>query len=207
MRFLFLLAFLICQVSYSQVLPDSTHRKYRPRFVLDVDFRNSFIRNSPVTIYGGSVGIKNSPRSIISLGYYTLTSKSKTLIKNNNKLKYGISDEVNLHFVSLGYTYIPLDGKRWKLSLPFEIGMGESEEQVLAPDQSKVLLLRKTSIVPVQIGLITEYKATRWFGAFVSVGYREVISKRMNLSDDFDGLYYAYGVNLYLGKIYEDLKK
>jgi hypothetical protein len=183
-----------------------TPKKQKPIFVINADFRQSFVKDEPTTIYGGYIGLKYKQKHLYSLGYYTLSESSRQMIKSQNqKRTIPINDDVSLWFLSLGYTRTIYNGKIFKFEIPLEVGLGEASNNVYR-DDGKVINLTTGAAMPLQIGGSATIKVTRWFGIHLQAGHREIIGKSI-FKDQYTGVYYAYGINFNIWNIYSDLRR
>lgn len=194
---------------------DSLHQsaknwvKQKPNFIINADFRKTFVKNSPITIYGGYAGLRFKNKHLFSLGYYTLTDSSKQKFKTQNQKQAApttppqqVSGEVSLWFLSLGYTRTIYNGKIFKIDIPIEIGIGEGSDGIYNAD-GKLLRLSSGNVFPLQAGISTTIKLTRWFGVHLQAGNREIFGKSL-FQKQYSGLYYIFGINLNFGTIYRD---
>ncbi len=186
--------------------------KPKRSFVINADIRQSFVKNSPITIYGGYAGLRFKDKHLISLGVYTLTDSSKQQFRTQNKkqaaptaLLQDVGSEVSLWFLSLCYTRTVYDGKIFKVDIPIEVGFGEGTNGIYNAD-SKLLRLTTDKVFPLQGGISTTIKLTRWFGVHLQTGYREILGKSI-FQNQYSGLYYTYGISLNFGTIYRDFVK
>ena len=60
--------------------------------------------------------------------------------------------------------------------------------------------------MPVQAGLGVLVRPTRWVGVSGSVGYRKSIFE-VDYKEDFDGLYFSYRLNVFVGTIWRDWRQ
>jgi hypothetical protein len=183
--------------------------KQKPNFVISADIRQTFVKNSPITIYGGYAGLRFKDKHLISLGYYTLSDSSKQRFRTQNKKQAAptapaqeVGADVSLWFLSLGYTRTVYNGKIFKIDIPIEIGIGEGSEGIYNTD-GKLLQLTTDNVFPLQAGVSTTIKITRWFGVHLQAGTREILGKSL-FQNQYSGLYYTYGISLNFGTIYRD---
>ena len=187
-------------------------RPHGPRFVpsLAIDNRNSFVQSSAVRIIGLNLGLmpRGKPYRLGLGGYtlrrsysqlYTYSGKGKTA-----KLKDTFSPELNLTYFTPNFTYIFLRGRFVELSIPFDIGLGRSHYTV-TDEKNNVTTDSKGLFFPAEIGLGLLLKPTRWVGVSGAVGYR-VSLKEIDYKEDFDGWYYSYRLNLFVGPIWHDVR-
>jgi hypothetical protein len=194
---------------------DTLHRqekslfKYKPTFAINADFRQTFVKNSPITLYGGYVGTRFKDKHLFSLGYYWLSDSSKLSYKAQNRKQAApaieVNEEVSLWFLSLGYTRTIYEGKVFKIDIPVEVGIGEGSSGVYDND-GKLLRLTTGGVVPLQAGVSAIVKVTRWFGVHLQAGHREILGKSL-FQNQYTGLYYTYGISFNFGTIYQELKK
>jgi hypothetical protein len=191
------------QVSEEKVI------KRKMNFVISADIRQTLVKNSVITIYGGYAGLRFNDKHLISLGYYTLADSSKQRFKTQNKKQAApnapaqeVGADVSLWFLSLGYTRTVYNGKIFKIDIPIEIGFGEGSEGIYNTD-GKLLQLTNANVFPVQLGVATTIKLTRWFGVHLQAGNREILGKSL-FQNQYSGLYYTYGISLNFGTIYRD---
>jgi hypothetical protein len=215
-KLIFILLVITTNAIFGQIdsLQESEKSFIKPKmnFVINADFRQTFVKNSPITIYGGYAGLRFKDKHLISLGYYTLADSSKQRFKTQNKKQAApsappqdVSADVSLWFLSLGYTRTVYNGKIFKIDIPIEIGVGEGSQGIYNAE-GKLLQLTTGNVFPLQAGVSTTIKLTRWFGVHLQAGNREILGKSL-FQNQYSGLYYTYGISLNFGKIYQDFVK
>lgn len=60
--------------------------------------------------------------------------------------------------------------------------------------------------MPAEIGLGVLLKPTRWVGLSALAGYRKSVLE-IDFKDDFDGWYYGYRLNLFVGNLWADWRR
>lgn len=199
--------------------PDSLPRPHAPpgarprgpRFVpsLTIDNRNSFVQASAVRIIGLNVGLMPRGKPYrLGLGGYTLRrSYSQLYIYSgkgkNTKLKDTFTPELNLTYFTPNFTYIFFRRRFFELSIPLDIGLGRSHYTV-TDEKGNVVTDSKGLFFPAEVGVGVLIKATRWVGVSGAAGYRLSL-KEIDYKEDFDGWYYSYRINLFIGPIWHDL--
>ncbi len=179
--------------------------------VANMDVRQSFLKDAPITIQGFQIGARSHGKYQMTLGYYWLTQNSQSAIKvkNRNRLAIVTLDEnAKINYFSFCFNYIFLNTRYIEMGIPTEIGFAQMTDKVTLPD-GRVLKDLKTSFVPVQLGISFHWRATNWVGAKAAVGIRQVVSnvQEASLAQDFDGAYYSYGLVFYLPNIYKSITK
>lgn len=209
----FILFLLITNSLFGQIdslqQPQKEIIKRKPNFVISADIRQTFVKNSAITIYGGYAGLRFKDKHLISLGFYTLSDSSKQKFRTQNQRQAAptappqeVGADVSLWFLSLGYTRTVYNGKIFKIDIPVEIGFGQGSEGVYNTD-GKLLQLTSGNVFPLQAGVSTTIKLTRWFGIHLQAGNREILGKSL-FQNQYSGLYYTYGISLNFGTIYRD---
>ncbi len=65
---------------------------------------------------------------------------------------------------------------------------------------------RKGLFVPAEVGFSILLKPTRWVGISGLIGYRKSLAE-VDFKGDFDGWFYSYRLNIFLGNIISDVRK
>lgn len=217
-RFLCLFVGLFTFKSFAQSpVPDTVIVNYpdslRPRlsYAINWDARSSIIKEKRVNIWGVNTGIiLGRKRNQITMGYYWLNFNSylrlldlrKSAAKRVNLDYYTKTD---LYFFSLMYWKNFINNKRWRLSMPIEVGIGATKNENVGLFNEIRIWKRKDYFVPIQAGVYVGWKATRWGGFSVQGGYRYALHQR-NIPGNYNGLYYSLGANVQL-ELLTDLYK
>ncbi|MES2733498.1 MAG: hypothetical protein V4714_17270 [Bacteroidota bacterium] len=207
-----LLGVLVGLAMYTQVLAspptDSTlaFPKSKLGFSLILDNRDSFVKNSPVKIHGINVGVKYRKRYRIGLGAYTLRRNYQehtyVSVQDHRDTLFPL---LNLYFITPNFAYTVYNTRWVELSVPFEVGVGNSRFSI--SNTSQVMVKEKSGLfVPVSGGLSVLFKPTRWVGLSALAGYRKSMME-VDFKGDFDGWYYSYRVNIFLGNILADYRQ
>ena len=184
--------------------PTDTAATVKPlhrRFVLGLDTRNSFITETPVNIWGGNAGFAYGPQHTLMLGFYflqprafdRLVQRARLLALLGNVSQYTGS---RVYYFSLIYQYNIVNNRRFVVGFPVELGAGWASVSNRNIQTDLQTLLRQDWFVPGQVGLYTEWKATRWLGLSTQIGYRLTLA-RTDIRQNYNGLYYTYGTNIY----------
>ncbi|MBC7920498.1 MAG: hypothetical protein H7Z75_05350 [Ferruginibacter sp.] len=202
--------FLLCLAQLPALAgppPDSTASRPNPRLglVLGFDNRFSFVRESPVRIYGLNVGVKYH-RSRFGLGGYTLRKdyRDHTYVSVRNR-QDTVRPCLNLAFATPNFTYTFFNSRWVELCAPLEVGVGNSHFTLFNTRQ-EVIRERRGLFVPAAAGLGMLVKPTRWVGFSAAAGYRKSLLET-DFKGDFDGWYYCYRVNVFLGNLLDDYRQ
>ncbi|MGI4862883.1 MAG: hypothetical protein ACRYFZ_03100 [Janthinobacterium lividum] len=183
-----------------------------PRLGLSIilDNRNSFVQESAVRIIGLNVGVvPRGKRYRLGLGAYTLRRNYSDLYTysgkgKNQRLKDTLTPALDLTYFTPNFTYTFFNRRFIELSVPVDIGLGRSH-YTITDEKGKLTTDTKGLFIPAEIGLGVLLKPTRWVGISGTAGYR-VSLKEIDYKEDFDGWYYGYRLNLFVGNIWHDCR-
>ena len=199
----------------------ATIAKTKPKFVFQIDIRNTFIKdnsNYKKLIYGFRFGLDYSRKHIYTFGLYTTNNPFEPLsvIYRTSATGQIITQNYNfeMYFASLGYQYVFFNKHKILMSCPVEAGFGLGRAYVERhwldngnPNTYSVELYSK--FVPVQVGYALEWKPLPWFALTSQVGYRKSFLTDLlndNKNINYDGVYYTFGIRAYLSRIIKDSK-
>lgn len=182
-----------------------------PRFVpsLIIDNRNSFVKSSAVRIIGLNVGlIPRGKHYRLGLAGYTLRRSYSQLYTYSGKgksakLKDTFTPELNLTYFTPNFTYIFFHRRFIELSIPVDVGLGRSHYTV-TDGKGNTTTASRGFFFPAEVGFGVLLRPTRWGGVSGALGYRLSL-KEIDYKEDFNGWYYSYRVNLFIGPIWRDL--
>ena len=201
---LFLLLFcpkIFAQVSDSVIVSHADSLRSKVKYAINWDSRSSFVENKRVNIWGVNMGISvGKKRNQITVGYYWMALNSYLRLfdlrkKATKRVNLDYYTRTDLYFFNLLYRKNFINNKRWRISMPVEIGIGTVKNQEMSLLNEIQIWKRKDYFIPIQAGLYVGWKATRWVGLGVSGGYRYALVQR-NLEDNYNGLYFSAGVGL-----------
>ena len=182
----------------------------RVGFVLSLDNRQSFVQASAVHIIGLNAGIMlPNRRWRVGLGGYTLSRSYADLyvyqIKNGKRTRKVIetlTPQLDLTYFTPNVSYVFFQRRWLEISLPVGFGLGRSHyTQTNQYDQLKID--SRGLFFPVEAGVNVLVKPFRWVGVSGSVGYRKSVLE-IDYKEDFDGLYFSYRLNVFVGSIWRD---
>jgi hypothetical protein len=196
-------------VQIAQVL--APPRLPRLGFSFVLDNRDSFVQASAVRIIGLNVGVvpRGKPYRL-GLGAYTLRRSYADLYTyagkgKNRRLKDTFTPALGLTYFTPNFSYTFFQRRFIELSLPIDVGLGRSH-YTITDENGKVTTDNRGLFIPAEIGLGVLLKPTRWVGISGAAGYR-VSLKEIDYKEDFDGWYYSYRLNLFVGNIWHDCRR
>jgi hypothetical protein len=169
------------------------------KYQFQLDFRNSFISNYPINIYGLNTGFKFWNRFRIGAGFYLVIKdfdthllpidlkNGKILVTTNGKTistkdPQGAAEQhLEMYYGALNFAYTIYDSRLLELSIPLEIGYGHFREELVWKNTNNYSNLPKLpsytagNFVPASLGLAILIKAHRWVYFQGAIGYRETL--------------------------------
>lgn len=182
--------------------------KQRPHLFAKLDTRNSFISNSRAKIFGVKAGLKYGKRLSFGIGYNQLYPPAKKFdtqvyYRNQDNIVESVTANLKLFYVSTHVEYVFYQTKHWELSMPLQIGIGQT--------YYKYKLLGLTKKIEKNINFIyepcvsIEYKYLKWIGVGADVGFRFMVTKDRKLNQNFNSPTYAFKLLIYYNEIFKSL--
>ncbi|GAB2561363.1 hypothetical protein [Spirosoma areae] len=201
----YLLALSLLTGQPDSLVQADTTRYARPKIkpAFNLDFRDSFLDRQRVNVLGVNTGIEYGPkRHQLTLGYYWISYATYLRLIDwrrdaARRINLNYYTRTDLWYLNLLYWYNLTNNKRWKVSIPLEVGGGVAYalpvnlSQDLPIDRS-----HRSFFVPLQAGLYAQWKATRWVGLSAQMGYRLSIFQT-DIDQNFNGAYYSIGISIY----------
>lgn len=200
-----LLAFSLLTVRPDSLAPADTgtsaRSKIKPAF--NLDFRDSFLERQHVNVLGVNAGIEfGVKRHQLTLGYYWISYATYLRLIDwrrdaARRINLDYYTRTDMWYVNLLYWWNMTNNKKWMVSIPVELGGGVA--YALPTNLSKETPIDRTHrsfLVPVQVGVYGQWKATRWVGLSAQVGYRVTVFQTA-IDQNFNGSYYSIGLTIY----------
>jgi hypothetical protein len=190
----------------AQLKADSAHiyrfQKYRP--FINLDQRNSFIRNQSININGLQLGVLINDRHVVGLGGYVITLNSKQQVKTKTDKNISVNRTLNMSYGTVFYQYTILDKRFWEIDIQTELGLGKYEFKFYDINTNRLLSDKSAGMLVGGVGPLLAFKPTKWVGIIGMVGYRFTSEKNSTLN--FNGFYYSYGAWFDMRQIIRDYK-
>jgi hypothetical protein len=168
---------------------------YKPKLLLKMDARNSFVTASYAKIKGVKIGLNYHKIFRFGIGY----SWMKT-----DYFPDSFNDSTNLRF-SYANTFLEyafFQTKHWQFEIPVQIGVG----RISYKNPEGVIIEKKW--VPIWEPAMTfEYLFLKYFGVGIGAGYRLVLKSKSPISERFTSPIYIFKFKVSFGDIYNDVKK
>lgn len=193
-------------LDFRERIKNDSLRIYRTKkiaFDFQFDNRNSFIRNKAISIQGINIGLNFASGVRWGIGGYRVIRPFQTYSSIDNQ-KITTNRELDLFYVTPNFQYSFIDKKWIDVSVLLEIGFGNIDYKIYTETHTK-LREKKGFFIPSGIGTEVLIIPIRWIGLDGMIGYRKSL-KSYEVNADFDGMFYSYGVKVFLGVIYHDLQ-
>ncbi|WP_353718549.1 hypothetical protein [Dyadobacter sp. 676] len=196
----------------ASALETSAAVQNKVKLFFNFDARGTFIQHKRVNVFGVNAGITfGEKRNRLTAGYYWLGYNAARRLVNwrkilSNTLNLSYYTATDVRFVNFAYWHTVIRNRRWVLSAPLEIGIGNENTRFRDLFDGLASGSRKDYFVPLQAGVYGEYRAWRWAGINSQIGYRNALSSG-EFRERFSGFYYSYGINLYPDAIWKDFRK
>jgi len=175
------------------------------KFITSINFnfnnRFSYSDNKLNSILGFKLGFSMLHKHKVGLGFNYLYSNIynlKTLTVDN--ISYDIKSPLTYFFVSAFYEPILYQDKHWELSLPFQLGVGQSYFSYWI--DNKRILYDKSTNINIESVLSGHYKIFWWVGIGSGIGYNYNLKTNKQIEKSFNGLVFYAKIKIFLGDIY-----
>ncbi|MBL7883769.1 MAG: hypothetical protein JNL69_06845 [Bacteroidia bacterium] len=208
--FLPLLFCLLFVTSKSQPAIDTIKKslQLKPHLFAKLDSRNSFIDNSLVHVFGAKAGVKFGSKLRFGIGYNQLYNPPKGLNQNIEYVNelgkpYFISRGLKFYYFSASIDYAFYQSKKWEVSMPLQIGIGESYFQHYYNGQKTKTDKSINFIYEPAISI--EYKLLKWIGIGADFGYRFMFTDNRKLNQQLTSPIVTFDLVIYYREIYKSL--
>lgn len=193
--------------AHSQYM-DSLHIIFQDKGSFDagLESRNSFINNQLISVNGVRLGVDFKNKLSIGGGLSWLNSDVKVHFYPHNDL--GQVDTVTkyIKFMYLCYyiDFVFYKTKRWKLSVPLQLGTGLSWFQ----DSTAYRLKgqdRKYLLLLYEPGITVHYKIFKWFGLGADLAYRFTMKNNKKVGERLNSPTYSFSFLFWPDQLFYEL--
>jgi len=180
--------------------------KQRPSPFAKLDSRNSFIENNIVNIFGAIAGVNFGKRLSFGIGYNQLYNPPKNFNQNIEYINalgkpYFISSGIHFFYISGAIEYSFYQSKHWEISLPLQIGVGQTYYRQIINDAKTKVDSHHAFIYEPAISV--DYKIVKWFGVGADFGYRFFVTDNYKLNREFNSPILTFGLIINYCEIYK----
>lgn len=195
----------------AQFRQDTLRPKHILQPALDFDQRFSFIKNTPVNIWGYRIGVMVHQKYKVGVGGYFLNDRVDSKHTDTLGTPYFTYDR-KLYFITGYYEPFLIRRRYWESSVVAEIGIGKNEETLLHTTDNYQLHEPNKYFIPAGLGLSLNLKCpvifgftpTSWFGLNFLLGYRKSLFEK-ELKTPYDGMFWSIGTAVFLDKAAVDV--
>ena len=196
--------FLLSLFLFSYLLISAQPRENEKiKFLAKLETRNSFVQTHHATFLGVRAGFEFKFPIRCGIGYYWMLTNFDSQIYRPSD--FGQTDPTahpKLRY-AIGYIdYSFYEEDDWTLSVPVQIGVGESFYR-----SSESNRFANGLVVPMEAGIAVEYLFMRWVGFGVGLGYRVMLKGNKQVKENFNSPYYQIRLNILFTEIFRGLKK
>jgi len=195
-NYILLIIFSVLNLSTKSQLLDSIQNSftYKPKLLLKLDARNSFISDNSVKYGGLKIGLNYNRTTKIGIGASWITSN---YISKHNEEDVKLE---NINFLTfIEYTFYK--SKHWYANIPVQLGFGElkytNNKEVKA----------NTFIFTYEPAMTVEYRFLKIFGLGFGFGYRFAVYSKQDITEKLSAPIYILRFKLHLGDIISKNKK
>lgn len=172
-----------------------------PKFNVSLDSKRSFISNRDVKTLGLKAVLDFDNRVRLGFGVYFLQSPFYRYLTVSDY--YGVQDTVQAKldfvFMTSFFEYVFLTTKRWELSSPFALGIGDVVFRNVG--------MKPQPVLASELGLQGSYKVFPFIGLGGGIGYRQILSGGKLIRENFNSPTYSFGLKFWFGYLYEKYLK
>jgi len=173
---------------------------YKPRWVFGINSKTTTVEGNPYKTIRLFTGLDYNRKLRFEAAFNYMPLPAVRITKKPNKDT--VVKTNNLKYFGLQTQYTFYRTKRWVLSYPIQIGVGQNKytERV----NGDLSVVRKQAVFPVELGANAVYLFTDWFGVKAGMGVRLSLGKSFST---LSGSYYNLGLALYAGELYRRIQE
>lgn len=177
----------------------------RPKVLLTLDSRGSFISNRNVSFWGAKVGLEHAGRVRYGLGYSLLATHVDGAPQADDLDPEGrLPTRFRMGYVSPFFSFTFFKRGHWEAAIPVQVGLGSGS--VSRTDEAgKRHTLAKGFVFLYEPCMTVQYRFLRYFAVGLGWGYRLVFTPA-ELGQRLTAPIYLYGIKVYLGELVRDLQ-
>lgn len=196
-----LFAFFLAGNCFAQYRPWDTVAYYvknnKPVYLIELDGRNSFIREAPVKIDGLRVGVDYGNKIRFFLGaYLSRGAVERTFITNRYTVnERHVRQRLSMFYMAATAEYVVYNSPHWELAVPVQIGFGKGNRWRYDGITGVMFEHKQPAFVPFEVSFRAMYRILPWLNVSAGLGYRYALFSN-SVSDDFSAPVYTYGIGI-----------
>jgi len=203
-RFLLFCCILCAFSARAQVL-DSIRLfiQERPKLIVKLDSRGSFISNENVKLLGVKVGLEHVGRFQYGIGYTFLKTPVSQVSSVEGQGE--VTTRLRFGYVTPYVEYAFYERKHWEVRIPVQLGFGGGS-LVYNDAEGQKQQLGHTFVFLYEPSMTVQYRFLKYFGVNVGWGYRLVFT-HVDLDERLTAPIYLYGIKVFFGDLWHDIKR
>ena len=174
----------------------------RPKFIVKLDSRGSFISNSNVRLMGVKVGLEHAGRFQYGLGYTFLSSPVEQLRTVNGVAATPV--RLRLGYVTPYVEYAFYQREPWEVRIPVQFGLGGGS-LVYDDAEGHTQQFKRAFLFLYEPSMTVQYRFLRYFGLSAGWGFRLVLTNAQ-LDETLTAPIYLFGLKVFFGDLWADVK-
>ncbi|MES2592558.1 MAG: hypothetical protein V4608_11780 [Bacteroidota bacterium] len=156
------------------------------------------------------MGLNYSNRVHLGIGYNQLYPPAsdfdkKVYFSSSTATHDSANATLKLFYISAQAEYVYFQSKQWHLSIPLQIGVGETYYQYKSENRKHKI--EKNVILIYEPAVSVEYKFAKWAGIGIDTGFRFMVTDYRRLTQKFSSPTYAFKLLIYYNEIYKSVVK
>jgi hypothetical protein len=206
-KILFVMTFLLMgykSYSINDTIIQKKSEKSDFKFFFALDARRSFVLEKNSKFNGLKLGFTYKDKHRFGLGIYGMQQPLR-FVGDVDKTNYpDATDTVSFNFSysSIFYEYVWLKNKRWELSSPLHLGLGNLIFSYL-DTASLFRPLYRGGALMTEITGVAQYKVFRWFAVGTGAGYRVMLLSEKSIRQSLNSPVYLIQFKVLFGELYK----
>lgn len=172
------------------------------KLLVGFDTRRSFIDKRDVRLLGLRAGLDFDKKVRLGFGVYFLGSGvTQTFIFRRDNGPDTLKAPLRFAYITFFAEPVFLSTKRWEVSTPFHLGVGESFYE----GPRDLGFRTNQTVFLAELSLVAQYKILPWVGIGGGFGYRQMLVGNPYVKADFNAGVYMINVKIFLGYLYRKL--
>ncbi len=206
----FLLLFMVFN-TLAMNAQDSTRVK-NMNFVVQLDSRNTFVRDKAVGIFGIRGGFLYKKRYELGLGIYGTRlldllgrEVEKDYLDNNRNPAQLRPALIGFEYASLYGEYVVMRNLRWHITVNSQYGMGRVNIRLTEPNGTESLKRERKSLVEHSVK--AKHEVNTWLQLVGGFGYRYLLSGQDQVKKAFNAPIYIISAEIDFKNLWKALKR
>jgi len=172
------------------------------KFLAKVETRNTFVQTHHATFLGVRAGFEFKFPIRCGVGYYwMITNLDSKLYKPSDHGQTDLTAQPKMRYATGYIDYSFFEEDDWTLSVPVQIGVGESFYRSESNNR-----FANGLVVPMEAGIAVDYLFANWIGFGVGLGYRVMLKGNKQVMENFNSPYYQIRLNILFTEIIRGMK-